>query len=145
MSLVVVGILCGASAFCLVSGLMAITIWCTLSYELSEDCLIIHRTPLRDKRIHYYEIKALTKTDTLLAGPALSLRNRIIIGQNDGSCLVIAPLDLERFIASNEGEVPDTVYLRRLVRRARKRFEKKHWGRANGVWRYSVCRHVNQE
>ncbi|TGA96352.1 hypothetical protein E4665_15930 [Sporolactobacillus shoreae] len=87
------------SILCLLIGITMFMVWQTLYYEVSEDSIIIHQSPLRNKRIRFHQIESITKANTVLAGPALSLKNRLIILHNGGTCTVISPENFDEFVA----------------------------------------------
>lgn len=87
-------------------GLAAILSWFTTFYVVSEHQLIISVLFCK-KRIPFDQIKSITKTNTLLAGPALSVRHRLIIVHKTGTFTVISPVRQDEFIAAIRKRHPD--------------------------------------
>lgn len=97
-SSVATSVLWMVALFCFILGASLIMFWFMLNYELTEEALIIHQRPLRDKKLPFSHIESITKTNTVLAGPALSMKNRLIIVDRSGSSTVVAPQDVKGFI-----------------------------------------------
>ncbi|RYM00480.1 hypothetical protein EWH99_12290 [Sporolactobacillus sp. THM7-7] len=90
---------------CTLFGLTVILSWFTTRYVLEDNQLIVYAFLWR-KRVSFDQIESITQTNTLLSGPALSIKHRLIILHKKGTYTVISPVNQEKFTGLIQEKAP---------------------------------------